>query len=281
MLSYHDHFIQTNHIRLHYVAYPSDGPLLLLMHGLTANAHAFDGLVAAGLVPAFRLVSPDLRGRGLTDHPAFRYTLQEHAEDILGLLDHLGVEKVWLGGHSFGGLLSFYLAAHYPQRVEKLVILDAAAEMNPHVAEMLGPALSRLDKKYPSFDVFIEEMKKAPQNTFWDEMMRSYYEADVMPTQDGGVTPRPNLANILEVSYNVGSISWPALIGRIMQPTLLINAPDNYTMDMPLLPDDKARDTVELMKDARYVAVDGNHHTMLYADGARQIVKAIRKFLEV
>lgn len=280
-MTYQDHFIQTNNIRLHYADYPSDGPLLLLMHGLTANAHAFDGLVAAGLVPAFRLVSPDLRGRGLTDHPAFRYTLQEHAEDILGLLDHLGVEKVYLGGHSFGGLLSCYLAVHYPKRVEKLIILDAAAEMNPHVAEMLGPALSRLDKKYPSFDAFIEEMKKAPQNTIWDEHMRSYYEADVMPTEEGGVTPRPNLTNILEVSYHVGSIAWPALMGRITQTALLVNAPDNYTMDMPLLPDDKARETVELMQDARYVAVDGNHHTMLYADGARQIVKAIRKFLEV
>lgn len=280
MPSFQDHFIDTNKIRLHYIDYASDGPLLLLLHGLTANAHAFDGLVDAGLVPDFRLVAPDLRGRGLTDHPAFRYSLQEHAEDVLGLMNHLGVQKVVLGGHSFGGLLSFYLAANYPDRVEKLIVLDAAAEMNPHVAEMLGPVLARLDKKYASFDAYLEEIKKAPQNTFWDEAMRSYYQADVMETENGGVTPRPNLTNILEVSYHVGSLSWPTIVSKVQQPVLLANGLDNYTMDMPLLPDDKARETVELLPDARYLGVDGNHHTMLYADGARQIVKAIRKFLE-
>ncbi|RYZ26362.1 MAG: alpha/beta fold hydrolase, partial [Sphingobacteriales bacterium] len=128
-----DHTIRTNNIDLHYIEHnPGSKHTLVLIHGLTANAHAFDGLIAHGLTKHFRLISPDLRGRGLSSKPAFRYTLEDHAQDILGLLDHLEIERALLGGHSYGGLLSVYLAANYPQRVEKLVILDAAAEMNPN-----------------------------------------------------------------------------------------------------------------------------------------------------
>lgn len=274
-----DHFIAVNHINLHYVEYPGEGTPLLLIHGLTANAHAFEGLIAAGLNKDHHLYSVDLRGRGLSDHPAFCYTMQEHAEDILGLLDHLGLEKVILCGHSFGGLLSFYLAANYPERVEKLIILDAAARMNPNAAEMLSFRLSKLDVVYPSWEAYLEEVKAAPYNTFWDEAMLPYYEADVKPAADGGITPRSNLVNIIEASMGVANTPWPELIDRVNVPVLLINAPDIYNIGEPLLPDNLAHDTVDMLPHGHYIRVDGNHQTMLYGDGAKQIVKAIGKFL--
>ncbi|MBX9448383.1 MAG: alpha/beta hydrolase [Taibaiella sp.] len=120
MQNYIDHHIQTNGIHLHFIEYPNiDKPVLILMHGLTANAHAFGGLVAAGLAENYRLIIPDLRGRGQSDKPAFRYTFRDHALDIIGLMDHLGLDAAVLGGHSFGGLLSVYMAVHFPKRVEK------------------------------------------------------------------------------------------------------------------------------------------------------------------
>lgn len=276
-----DHFIAVNHINLHYIAYADHGPAMLLIHGLTANAHAFEGLVAAGLGQHHHLYSVDLRGRGLSDHPAFCYTMQEHAEDILGLLDHLGLEKIVLCGHSFGGLLSFYLAANYPERVDKVIILDAAARMNPNAGEMLSFRLSKLDVVYPSWQDYLAEVKAAPYNTFWDETMLPYYEADVKDVADGGVTPRANLVNIIEASMGVANVAWPEVIEQVQAEVLLINAPDNYTMDEPLLPDNLARDTVAMLPHGKYVRVDGNHQTMLYGDGARQIVKAIDQFLGV
>src|SRR6185437_14750156 len=108
-----DHFINVNNINLHYIDYENDNPPILLMHGLTANAHAFDGLVANCLTTHFRVISPDLRGRGQSDHPAFQYSMEDHALDIIGLLDHLNIDKVTLAGHSFGGLLGFYIASSY------------------------------------------------------------------------------------------------------------------------------------------------------------------------
>lgn len=275
-----DHFITTNNIQLHYIRYAGEGPVLVLLHGLTANAHAFDGLVAAGLAPAYDIVCPDLRGRGLSDHPAFRYTLRDHAADILGLLDQLGIQKAILGGHSFGGLLSLYMAASYPDRVERLIIFDAAAQMNSKAAEMLGPTLARLDKKYASWDDYLQEIKTAPFNREeWSDDMLSYYQADVMETPNGGVTPRSTLANIVEVAINVANTPWTSVVERVMQPAILFNGMDVYTMGEPLLPQVRAEETVDLMRDCKYVPVDGNHHTMLYGDGARQIVKNIRSFV--
>jgi pimeloyl-ACP methyl ester carboxylesterase len=274
-----DHFIEVNNINLHYLEYESEGPILLLMHGLTANAHAFDKLAADGLYPGFRLICPDLRGRGLSDHPAFCYSFEDHAQDILGLIDHLGEKQVFLGGHSYGGYLGIYIAANYPNVVKKLVILDAAARMNPRALEMLGNAIGRLSTEYKSFDDYIATVKKAPYLTFWDDGMLSYYRADVKDLPDGKVRPRSNIADIYEISMGTANIDWEYYIRRVAQPAILINGVDSYNLGEPLLPDTIAKDTVEMMKDAQYVPVDGNHQTMLYGRGAQETVAAISAFL--
>ena len=59
-----DKYVETNGIRLHYLDHPGEGPTLILMPGLTANAHSFAGLVKGGLAPALHVLALDLRGRG-------------------------------------------------------------------------------------------------------------------------------------------------------------------------------------------------------------------------
>lgn len=274
-------FVETNHIRLHYLDWENDGkPLLLLLHGLTANAHAFDGLVSHGLAEHVHLITPDLRGRGLSDKPAFHYNFQDHANDIVGLMDALKIEKLIMGGHSYGGLLSAYIASNYPERVEKLILLDAASKMNDNVLEMLSPTLSRLDKTFKSYDDYIQDMKAAPQNTFWDKDMDSYYKADANIRADGTVNPYPNLANIIEVATDTGRQDWEEIFTSIGQHAILVNGQDIYTLGEPLLPEIRAEETVQMMKHCKLIKVDGNHQTMLYGDGAKEIVKAITNFLQ-
>lgn len=282
-MPYTDHFICTNRIRLHYIEYNkhNNRPTLILLHGLTANAHAFDGLMYHGLIDHFRVLAPDLRGRGHSDQPAFQYGLKHHAKDIIGMMDELGIKKAIIGGHSFGGLLSVYLAVHYPERVEKIIVLDAAAEMNAKVPQMLMPVLKRMDKVYASFDDYIHYIQTSPQTTFWEDVMVTYYRADVRTLPDGRVTPYPNLTKMIKVSIGVASQPWRSLFSDVKQKAILINGADIYNLGEPILPDFKAKESVALMHNARYIRVDGNHQTMLYGSGAKQIVSAITSFIHV
>jgi len=273
-------FVYANAVRLHYLEFEGEQPTILLMHGLTANAHAFDGLIHAGLSPAFNVLSVDLRGRGESDQPEKDYTMATHAKDIIGLLDLLKIRSAVIGGHSFGALLTFFLAANYPERVEQMILMDAAARMHPNTKEMLAPALGRLNRKFSSFDEYIDKVKAAPYMQFWDEQMLSYYRADVKEATDKGVHCIPQLEKmVMAVNGGLGE-PWIDYIQAINKPALLINGPENYTMDAPLLPEENARETVAMMKNCQYVKVPGNHQTMLYGEGAKAIVHSIKSFLK-
>lgn len=272
--------IQTNHINLHYLDSESVGQTVILMHGLTANAHAFDGLLKEGLGKKYRIISVDLRGRGESDKPTEGYTMKDHAQDILGLMDVLGVEKCIIGGHSFGALLTFYMAFHHDGRIEKMLLLDAAARLHPQTKEMLIPALSRIGQTYPSFDTYLEKVKSGAYMTYWEDTMLSYYQADVQTNEDGSVTQRSTPENMTEAILK-GSFGEPWLdyIKAVEQPAILLNGIMNYALNAPLLPKEFALETVESMKNCQYQEVWGNHQTMLYGQGAKDIVKSIEDFL--
>lgn len=273
-------FLQIGQLNLHCLEGPQHGPTLLLLHGLTANAHAFDGLIDAGLTRFCHLISVDLRGRGLSDAHESEYTMQAHAKDIIGLMDILHVQQVILGGHSFGALLSFYLAAHFPKRFSQLILMDAGLSMHPNTKEMLAPTLSRLEQTYPSFSFYLDKAQKAPYNTPWYPEMESYYRADVKEVGQGQVQPRSQLMHMIESVTGALSEPWKEYITKIEHPAILIHGPENYTLGAPLLPKENALETVALLKKGKYVQVPGNHQTMLYGPGAKAIVAAIQHFIE-
>ena len=274
-----DKFIESNGIKLHYLEFEGDKPTIILAHGLTANASCFDGLVKAGLSPKYHFISVDLRGRGQSDKPATGYTMADHAKDIIGLLDQLGIEKAVFGGHSFGALLTFYLATYYPDRIDKMILLDAAAQMHPNTREMLIPTMSRLGQVYPSFDTYIEKAKQAPYLNYWEDTMYSYFKADLKELENGTFTTNSKPEHIVEAINGVFAEPWLDYMKGVNQKAILINATGAYNLGEPLLPKENALETVSLMKNCTYKEVWGNHQTMLYGQGAKEIVKAIDEFL--
>ena len=277
-----DHFAHVNNIQLHYLDHPGADQTIVLMPGITANAHSFDGLVGAGLSPRFRVLALDLRGRGLSDKPATGYSMADHAADVVGLLDTLGFQQVVLGGHSFGALLTFYLAAHYPERVTKLVLIDAAASLHPRVRDLIKPSLDRLGKIVPSWDAYLQAMKQAPYfNGWWDPTIESYYRADVQINADGTVQSRSRPGAIAEALDKVLEEPWHQHLAKIHQPAILLNAlgPFGLPGTPPVLPYEQAQETVKALKNCRYVEIPGNHMTMLFGKGAQRMVEAITEFV--
>jgi pimeloyl-ACP methyl ester carboxylesterase len=272
-----DEIVEINGIKIHYIIYENKKkPTLLCLHGLTANAYAFQGLVEAGLHKKWNIISIDQRGRGKSSQPAFGYGIREHANDVIGLLKYLKIDEVAICGHSFGGLLGTYLAYNNPKIVQSIFILDAAPKMNPKVTEMLMPALSRLDLKSKDFYEYIDRVKHAEYITFWDESMLPYYQADVQTFDDDSVESIIDISHVIQIGTSVSLEPWASYFKGLKQKAHLVVATGNYTLNEPLLPTYMAQDIADKMADCTYVEVAGNHFTMLYGFGAEQIVGILK-----
>jgi pimeloyl-ACP methyl ester carboxylesterase len=287
------HFIRTNGINLHYLDHPGPAPTLVLLPGLTASAPIFAGLIQAGLSPRFHVLAPDLRGRGRSDvppagfdpaAPAANYTMADHAADVIGLLDALAIRRPVLAGHSFGGMLALYMAAHFPERFPRIVVLDSAIALaTPATRELLKPVLARLGLALPSWEAYLAVIKQMPFfQSSWDPALESYYRTDLRENPDGSVQPRAQPDAIGAAVEGILIEDWPAILAKVKQPVLLLNAQGPYGPPgaPPFLPRDQAMATVVALANARYVAVSGDHITMIYGEGARQIVEAITAFLQ-
>lgn len=274
-------FLKANGIELHYLEKNSNlKPTLILLHGLSANANSFESYIK--LLDNYRVISVDLRGRGLSEKPNNGYSILAHAKDIIELMKVLKIEDAILAGHSFGGLLTIYLAVHYPEHISKIILIDVAAKMHPEVRELVTPSvMSRLKKAWSTYDEYITYMKKAPfLQGQWLPEMESFYKADCKETENG-IEPRSNFEHIqqaVEAVLNPG-IHWEELITQIKQPSIVINATEPFVNDQVLVSKQHAMETVDIMKNCKYVAVAGNHVTMLFGEGAKQTVSAITKFI--
>lgn len=279
-----EHYIKNNQILIHCLDYPSDASqTLVLLHGLSANAACFEGLITAGLTRFARVVSVDLRGRGKSDKPDGPYTMEAHAMDVLAVIKELDLKHIVLGGHSFGALLSVYIAARFPEYAEKVIIMDAAARLHENVQAMVAPATLRLQHPpYDSFEIFREHIRQAAYlDGIWNPEMEAYYIADVGTLPDGRVKHRSQFEHIQSAIQGLlgSGIDWVDLIRKVQQPALLIQAEGIYSLGGAILPEAYARETVAMLPDGRFVQVPGNHFTMLYEAGATAIVNAIQTFL--
>lgn len=275
-------YLTTNGIQLAYTDIGSGTQTLLMMPGLTANRYNFAGLIRHGLADGLRVILVDLRGRGMSDKPLTGYTMADHAADILGMLDALHLERVIMGGHSFGGLLTMYLTAHAPERVQQQVILDAGLEAtDSSVLEKIRPSLERLGKPIPSFDTFITAIKASPyyENKFWDADVEAFYRHDMAEQPDGSVISRCRADAIEAAVRGVLSDDWQNIIPKAVAPAVLIHATGNIGQFPPVLSVEGAHNTVKLLPNCRYVPVGGNHITMVFGDHAPQVVNAIHEFV--
>lgn len=105
------------------------GPTIVLVHALGLDHHLWDHELAR-LAPRFQVIAYDVRGHGGTDVPNGPYTLSDFAEDLVGLLDALGVAAAHVVGLSMGGMIAQELALGWPERVRSLVLADTTSEYN-------------------------------------------------------------------------------------------------------------------------------------------------------
>src|SRR6267142_905091 len=142
--------------------------------------------MAEALAPRHRLVAYDLRGRGDSDKPASGYSLAIHGDDLRGLLDHLGLERATLMGHSLGAHIAVRFAATHPERVARLVLFDGGLDVRAEVLDSLAPAIARLGVEFPSLEAFLERLRTLPMFAGrWNDYLTRHFTYDVEPTAGG------------------------------------------------------------------------------------------------
>jgi 3-oxoadipate enol-lactonase len=114
----------------HQVEGPADAPALLLLNSLGTDLRMWDAQAAA-LRDEFRIVRCDARGHGDSPYTAAPWTLADLGADVLRLLDLLGIEEAHVAGVSLGGATAVWLAAHAPERVDRLVACFTSAFFGP------------------------------------------------------------------------------------------------------------------------------------------------------
>lgn len=132
-LTWQHHFVETNHIRLHYVS-QGEGELVVLLHGFPEFWYSWRFQIPA-LARHFKVVVPDLRGYNDSDKPHSGYDLDTLSEDIRGLIDSLGYRQAHIVGHDWGGAIAWNLAQQFPQYLNRMAVLNAAP-MQQFVQEM-------------------------------------------------------------------------------------------------------------------------------------------------
>jgi pimeloyl-ACP methyl ester carboxylesterase len=260
---------------------PATGPVVVCVHGLTAN-HTCWASVADVLSPARRLIAYDLRGRGESDKPEHGYSLMHHNEDLLGLLDHFGLEKAVLIGHSLGAHIAVRFAATHPERVDRLVLVDGGIDVRHEVLESLRPAINRLGVEFPSLDMFLGFVRMLPMfEGRWNDYLERYFRYDVEELPAGTVRSKAARHAIEEEIGNLERERLWVYHHRITALTLILRAPDGLLAPTDcLMTQDEAEAMAHAIPRATLVVVPGtNHYTVLL--GQHPTVKsALRTFVE-
>lgn len=120
-----ERFVELDGIRVAYEVHgPADGPTMLLVHPWAGNMRVWDA-VAPSFAVDHRVVLLDLPGHGKSDKPRVDYTIELAAKAVAGLLEHLQLRRVTLVGNSLGGGVSLAVARDHPDRLARLVLIDA------------------------------------------------------------------------------------------------------------------------------------------------------------
>lgn len=280
-----DDFVNANGLRFHYVQWGVQGLPVVCLHGTTVNAFSFQA-IADGLAADHRIYAYDLRGRGDSDKPTTGYSAPLHAADLAALLDVLSLARPVIIGHSLGAFVALYFAAHYPDRVSKLVLIDAGASLPWRRPQdqpaWLTAAFNRLGTSVPSFDEYTGRLKAAPFiGPYWNDYFALSYQHDLSANADGSVVAKTYreapLEDMRRYSEGKPEDQW----AMVQVPTLLMRAGQGLFSDTDhLVTDAAAEEARRAIKDCTFVNYPTlNHYTIMMAVESGPVAD-IRAFID-
>jgi pimeloyl-ACP methyl ester carboxylesterase len=263
----------------------SAAPVVLAAHGITGN-HVAWAPVQRLLGDDFTFVASDLRGRGRSNDVTGPFGMAAHSDDQLAVLDHLGIERAVIVGHSMGAYVMARFAADHPDRVRRLVLVDGGVsrplpedvDVQSALETVLGPALARLSQSFASRDEYRAFWRTHPafDNGDVDEAdLVAYADHDLVgdpPTMHSSVRADAVRADGADM-YSAGEAA-----NRLTVDTVLLRAPRGLLDEpSPLIAADLAAEWAAQRPDQRDVVEvdDVNHYTIVMGRGAKSVANAI------
>ena len=152
---------KTRGMKLHAVAAgPVEGPVVVLLHGFPEFWKGWARQIGPLAMAGYRVIVPDQRGYNLSDKPAkvADYRMELLAHDVLGILDHLGIQQACVAGHDFGATVTWQLLAVYPERIKAAAILNV-----PHPLVMQRRLTSSFTQLRRSWYMFFFQLPILPE----------------------------------------------------------------------------------------------------------------------
>jgi pimeloyl-ACP methyl ester carboxylesterase len=183
-------FITVNGVRLHYLDWGGKGPAMLFLPGAGHSAHIFSD-IAPEFTDSFRVLGLTRRGHGQSDKPATGYDTGTLVDDIRLFLDALGITQVILVGHSMAGDELTRFAGMYPERVIKLVYLDAAYDRSQMSESFVLSRLSEVFALVAPTEQDLASMKsyrnwlQRKRYGLWSDALEADMRATVITTPEG------------------------------------------------------------------------------------------------
>jgi pimeloyl-ACP methyl ester carboxylesterase len=263
--------------------------VVLGIHGIAANLMAWR-TVARELAgrTGISLLAPDVRGRGRSAALPSPYGIATHVADMLAVLNHFGVERAVLAGHSMGAYVAARLAAENPARVAGLVLVDGGPSVDVFTptdaavayAVTVGPALARRAMPFTSAEAYLDFWHHHPAFAeAWDEDVEAYVLHDLV----GEPGALRYTINVDALRVDSDEMLWDPVnrtsIDRVQAPVRLLRAPrGTLDDDNPMI----ARSLLDAFS-AEHPAVeveevdDVNHYTVILGNspGPARVADAI------
>ena len=247
-----------------------EGPAIILLHGFTGS-HQDWAFQIPVLSKKHRVVAMEHRGQGKSEAPSSPddYSVSIFAQDVYGLLQHLGISKTCLVGHSMGGFMALEFALEHPEMVTALVLVDTSSQMEqvPEYAKLKAEAnrLARTEGMEAAFEY----------NAAHNAMMRERFEK------------HPELREVarqkmLQTSVNGYIYGWDAIwnwkpvthrLSEIKVPTLIVVGEED------ILFIEAAQIMRELIADAEVVIIPGATHSP-HEEAAEAFNDVLMSFLD-
>jgi pimeloyl-ACP methyl ester carboxylesterase len=253
-------FVQVRSHRVHVIE-RGEGPAILLVPGTGGTTLDWETSVLDDLARDHRVVALDLFGMGFSERDdAFAYGVTLWADQLVGTLDALGLDRVSVIGQSLGGAIALVFAGTYPSRVNRTVSVDSGPWMPPFMLLMVTPGIGETilarSEYWP---------ERPDQPALYAARLREVYR--IRGT-------RRNLLRAIPGEFFRDGLTYFRAVSRVQCPTLLVHgAADD------IIPVRAAASLRRLVKGSAMVVLDGAGHFSMQ-DSPRRFLQEVRRFLD-